>query len=365
MMCSWISRVPLTFAFVALSLVSVNPEARAQTTGSDTSTAKTDQARELMLKGNRHFEKGEWDKAYAAYIASWALKRHYSLAGNLAEVESKLGKHRDAAEHLQYYLATLPKGRDKDRQRALKQFAEARKHIATLTLVVNSSGAEVKIDGALLGKSPLEFDVFVEPGEHRIEATLDGHEPATKELNAAAGETREIVLTLRNASIPPAKLPDSGLPAPDPGKPPSNPPRTQGGQNGDAKRTDSTRTALLITGGGLAVLGVGAGVYFKVRAGSAQDDVDSLRSQATKELGGNCPTGSGASVCRDLADAAARRNSSNQVATIAFVGGGVFAVATVATYFLWQPEPKQPATRVSVSPWVGRRTNGVVLTGRF
>src|SRR5262249_22124873 len=74
----------------------------SRTTPSNTSSNKS---------AVRHYEDGvaavklsRWAKAYDSFLAAWKLKQHFQIAVNLGHAELKLGKYRDAAEHLTYFL---------------------------------------------------------------------------------------------------------------------------------------------------------------------------------------------------------------------------------------------------------------------
>src|SRR5262245_11666729 len=66
--------------------------------------AGTEKARELHAQGDRLYERGEYARAHTAYVAAWSLKKHYQIAGNLGDCEVRIGKYRDAAEHLSYFI---------------------------------------------------------------------------------------------------------------------------------------------------------------------------------------------------------------------------------------------------------------------
>ena len=48
--------------------------------------------------------KKDWTAAHAAFLEAWKLNEHYQIAANLGSMEIKLGRFRDAAEHLAIYL---------------------------------------------------------------------------------------------------------------------------------------------------------------------------------------------------------------------------------------------------------------------
>src|SRR5713101_4064163 len=119
------------------------------------SSAATEQARELYRKGLSFAGQAQWDKAYAAYLAAWNLKRERQIAGNLGGAEYNLGLYADAAEHLTFFLRDrnetgTPEERSRrqdERARARTLLEEVRAKIGTLTIRVDQPGAEVRVDG--------------------------------------------------------------------------------------------------------------------------------------------------------------------------------------------------------------------------
>jgi tetratricopeptide (TPR) repeat protein len=137
-----------------------------------------DRADELFAQGNEAFDAGRLEEAYAICQQAWALKRTYDIAGNLGQVELKLGKFRDAAEHLDFTLRLFPPtGKSEPREAIRRALDAARKEVGALTIRVNVQGAAVSIDNKPIGQSPFEATVFVEPGTRVIEASLQAHLP--------------------------------------------------------------------------------------------------------------------------------------------------------------------------------------------
>ena len=82
--------------------------ARADTPAPDGSAAVASKVGQLFDQAQAAFAKGDKQGAYEAYKAAWALQKSYDIAGNLGNVELKLGMHRDAAEHLAFALDDFP-----------------------------------------------------------------------------------------------------------------------------------------------------------------------------------------------------------------------------------------------------------------
>lgn len=163
--------------------------------------ALTDQARELHVKGAALFEKGQYAQAEAAFRAAWALKSHFTIAANLGACELKLGKARDAAEHLAYAVRLYTPESSPEREVARKLLAEARAKVATLTVLVDADRAEVLVDGASVGATPLSDPLFLEPGAHTIEVRNEGEIRGSAKLDAKAGGDETIRLSAKKRPV--------------------------------------------------------------------------------------------------------------------------------------------------------------------
>ncbi len=94
----------------------------------------------------------------------------------------------------------------------------------TLSLTVTQTGAEVFLDGALVGRSPVSAQTIT-PGTHRIEVKLPGYEAFAQEVQAPAGQQSAMVVTLAPVVSAPVTAPPVSAPV-DASPPPTPPTRT-------------------------------------------------------------------------------------------------------------------------------------------
>ena len=90
------------------------------------------QVRNLVNEGAAASAKNDWEGARAALLKAWEIRPLATIAANLGYVELKLGKYREAAEHLQFFLDKAPTDRPERRNDAEQELAECRKHVAIL-----------------------------------------------------------------------------------------------------------------------------------------------------------------------------------------------------------------------------------------
>lgn len=296
------------------------------------SSKATDRADELFAQANEAFDAGRLDEAYSLYQEAWALKRTYDIAGNLGQVELKLGKFRDAAEHLDFTIRLFPPtGKTEPREAIRRALDAARKEVGALSIRVNAQGAAVSIDGKSIGQSPFEHTVFVEPGTRVIEATLQAHLPTRISIKIEKDERREVTLSLTPKAQPPP--------------PPRNVP-------------------LLLTGFGVSLAAAGTGIGLMLASASKGTDADAmLKGLVDGELDGKCPCGTDEErkVLKGLRQ---DHDLYFNVAVGMFVGAGVLALGTAA--YALTPSFQRPTIKTArLVPIITDRGGGAVVIGSF
>ncbi|WP_437715558.1 PEGA domain-containing protein [Sorangium sp. So ce448] len=291
--------------------------------------------------------------------SAWELNPTFDVAYNLGNTKYQLKKHREAAQHLSFALRNWPlvKTVAKLKPTAEQRFAESRAQVGAVAVTVGVAGAEVLVDGKAVGRAPLEGEVFVEPGEHQVEARQVGYAPASQTVTVAKGATAAVTLALAAAKSDGATEGggSAGARGPVAGPPvvpvePLPPP---------PKRNWVPVIAL----GAASAVGLGVGIGMMVASNAASDDVD-VQGSAIIDAGGQCKQPPSAFVdrCSELNDAGSREETLGNGARVVFAASGVLAVAAV-TYALW-PRPKaRVAAPVRVMPQVGAQSAGVTLLG--
>jgi hypothetical protein len=334
-----------TFALVATPTTAVaSPEPAVSAAGA----AKS---RDLFRKAAREYQQGNSRGAYEDYLAAWALQKSYDIAGNLANVEIELARYCEAADHASYALEHLPPTATA-RQRGFLEtvLAEAKKHIATLTIVVNVDGAAITIDGKAVGTAPFPGEVFVEPGAHALSATVPDVGTGQQTVYAESGRTYAVALTVR-APLPVPK----DLPPVAPPLPPPPPPRSPSGPS-----------SLVV--GGLFVGGVGlvAGAALAVGAAVVGGSADTTRANLLAQGVARCAGSPLPSGCATLLDQSSQRDTLANASVVAFVGGTAVAAGTLVYFFVTKDAPSKADTAgLWISPALGPSVAGVVVRDRF
>jgi len=321
--------------------------------------APADKASELMNQGVARYAKGNLEGARQAFLEAFELAPHHTIASNLAEVEIKLGRYREASEHLNYVLRSLPPSASDERASSEKDLAECRQRLSVVRVAVSVQGAAVMLDGKELGTAPLETELWLEPGEYVVEARHTGYLPASERVVTRAGESREISLAL------------GVLPAETPAASGTEHRRDEVGSDSGME----TKTLVLIGGSVLTVAAASVGTVFLLKSGAAADDVDKALAEIANEEPELAEEGMACRLEPSVRPAACATLSSSQqdektfknVAIGSFIAAGALGVGTLATYFLWpettKAEGRSESTRrrVAVMPWLGPEARGVTL----
>jgi hypothetical protein len=357
-------------------------------------------ARERFKEGVSYFDQKQYEKARAAFLQAYALKKHPAVLLNLAHSELRSGHERDAAKHFAIYLREPNEGSPSEREAAQAGLAAAKAVLAEIN-VSTSPDAEILVNGQSEGTSPLPGPVYVDPGTHTIEAKK-GNRIAKLTLTAKAGETKDarVLFDVEAAKVKPVAKPPAV---------PSDQPSTD--EAGTAEATSAsagarepffrwllTSPAGVISGGATVLLGLGSG-GFAVAATLSYGDADDTAGEIKEAAGvdgvprkGICTDPRGIlarnnymggdpaqiasrgknyeDACREHQDSVDQGDSFKTVATVAGIGAGVMAVTTVVLYFTTAPRAGEASSKsespsVAVLPWVSDSEGGVSVFGRF
>jgi len=298
-------------------------------------------------------ERKDWRQARALLLELWQGSRTYDVAASLAQVEHALGDDVAAAHYLTFAVSHLaPKERPETLDRYRAALAELEAAIGRLEVNVSEASAVISVDGKRVGLSPLTAPVFVEPGEHVVEASI-GDRVASSRVLATQGSSSVVLLTLaapspdqpRASAAPRASLPETSS------EPPEN------------ARWERSPIPLYV-GGAVAVIGAGMAVGFGLAANADEEKADALRAR----LGpAGCSTGTATRSACDAADRA--QDVQRRHAMLSTIGIGVAAAGVVATvgYWLFWPKFKvrQSATWVGPSAELSRTGVNLGLIGKF
>ncbi len=367
--------------------------------------ASIQMARERFQEGVKFYDQKQYDKARAAFLQAYALKKHPAVLLNLAQSELRSGREADSAKHFAQYLRENKEATPAERQEAEKGLAAAKASVGELNITV-VDGADVYVNGNLEGRSPLGGPVYLKPGSHNLEARKDGKSAASP-VTAIAGQTGSVELSFTGPSGPVAGPtpvgpgagadPAGGPPGPVPpggglgAPPPGEPPQADKGSDKPSFLAWAKQKPLAWVGGGVAVLGLAGGIGFALTSSASYDDAETIRQkiidQAQKDgVSGPCgpppkttPTNY-TNACDKYQQRVDDGDSQKSLSTVSFVIASVAVAGTVVYYFLdtgsnkasigqrergRRAATKSHGLRASVVPFVGPNERGLGVVGQF
>ena len=313
--------------------------------------AERDQARHLYDEAIQYGKRGEYRKAKASLSAAWALLKSWEIAVNLGSAEIRLGQYRDAAEHLAWGIRDGAVKEGENYGPLLKAktlLAEAAGHVGQLKLLADEPGASIFVDDDIVGKSPLVDPLYLEPGTHVIMARPANLERSslTLEVKIQPGDALERYLLSEWRAVL----------SPNRARARSRRRRPLRCRPTGASSNRAPRCRWLWAGSRRSPGGVA--LAFTIKGSAA----NSAATDWAMRTGGNCDVPSAA--CNGLADARERRNEANRIANVAWVGAGMFGVATLATVLFWPKGSSAMArAQLRVAPRGGDDMRGVLVSG--
>jgi len=304
----------------------------------------------LYNEGVAFAKKGEWEKAYQAFQSAWKLREHWQIAANLGRAELMTGRHVAAAEHLSFFLREAKDISGPDRAAVQKLLNEAKQRIATLIVKVNRPGAEVLLDGQVVGQAPLSRELYMDPGSHTLEARLGAETAERVTVDLTAGQSRQVGLTFfsRGTGTVRKTAPEQPQQV--------KPQKTE--ETEDEDSPSGASTGVLVTGGVITGAALVSGAVFIGLASS-------LKNEEFDGCYGDSPTKSG-SECNNATEQANRERATEftNVAVWSFIGAGVVG-ATTLIYGLTAKGSPQATMGTRVVPVGTANGGGVMVLGRW
>ena len=216
----------LSTVLLAGALVCLVPHvARAQESTPPTSDASGEtvgeqgaesaaRAREAFQAGVAHYEAQRYVDAIHEFQVAASLIPSADLWFNIASAYEQLTRTRgeltdyeQAIAHYRRYLTEQVDPPDRAQVEAnigvltqRLEDARAAQHVTatqgTLRIRSEVPGATVTVDDREVGTTPIENDLTLDPGRHRLEATLEGHLPFLAEVSLDVGTTTTTHVTL-------------------------------------------------------------------------------------------------------------------------------------------------------------------------
>jgi hypothetical protein len=297
------------------------------------SEAQKAEARARYERGLKLYDQGAYEPALVEMRRAYELNPTYKILYNLGLIHKQLNDHAAALDAFNGYLNEGGKKIDGKRHAEVEKYvAELKPLVATLTIQVDVAGAEVTIDDALIGTSPLPSSVTVNAGKRKISAKVAGKPAVTRVLTVAGSDAVTVKLELEEPKATTTT--------------PTNTTSTT------TTTTTTTTTKPTTPEPKSNIPWVWWGVTGGLAAGTAVFGILTLSSASSLAEKRDTPNAS-----RDDLDSASSRTKTFAIVTDVLLVGTIVA-GGYATY-LTLTAPKKESVNVGVAP------NGLVVFGSF
>jgi tetratricopeptide (TPR) repeat protein len=313
----------------------------------------------LLRQGAELFKQQDYEGARAAFARAYELAPKAPTLFNLGLSELNSDHPVEAAKHLREYLTHAEEPAAKLESVRAKWLPRAEARTAQLE-VFAPSAAEVVVDGIVQehgaptvgveGQGGPLASIVVSAGEHDVSAR-QGAAVQTQHVSARGGELVE----LHFQRVPDATTPAEALGWSAVGN---------GQDRQTLERAARAKWITVIALGSGAVVAAGLGVGFAVAAENRASDFRAVRSELDAAKVGCTGAGGSSLACMRRSDDFDANQRDSAISTAAYVGAGVLAAASVATWMLWRTDGPRAAS-VLVRPMLGARTAGLEMGGHW
>jgi tetratricopeptide (TPR) repeat protein len=206
-------RAFLPAALVALLVVASGGHAQAEPDPSK--GPALNEAREHARQGAALYHKSDFAAALVEFKRAYALSPNYRVLYNVGQTLAELQDYVAAQVAFERYLSEGGAKIPRERRAAVEaEVAKLAARVATVQVQVNVDGAEILVDGVLVGRSPLAEPLRLNAGVRTIAASKPPLASATRAVELAGRDQATIVLELTLPARPSLALsPSSQLSA--------------------------------------------------------------------------------------------------------------------------------------------------------
>ena len=154
-------------------------------------------AKEHYQRGVAAFKENRFGEAASEFRSAYDLSPAYAVLYNIGQVNVALGDAVSAVDAFEKYLAQGGTAITKERRQAVEaEIEKQRDRIGTLLLRVQPEGAEIRVDGKLVGKAPLSEPLHLTEGKREIVVFASGYDARVRELEVAPKSQMDIEISL-------------------------------------------------------------------------------------------------------------------------------------------------------------------------
>lgn len=300
----------------------------ARTAGAQEASDEKKKAKTYFKEGVGFYKDGKYAQALDKFKKTYETWPHWRFHLNIGLCYKELSMFMEAKQELSKFVQKGSEHSDEGEsgyfqsKKALVEAAlqELDSIIAVLAVQVMPEGASIKMDGKMVGTSPMMEPLDVNPGPHVLEVVADGFHSYREEFFVTEGQEKRFEISLEPK---PVKLPE-----PEPEKP----------EEPEGKTRHKASPVFWVMGSLTLALAVGAAATGALTI-MADQDIKSIDSDARKAVAGEITWSQSDwdDYYSDRQDIADRGKLMGPITTGLMIGAGVALVGTIVTAIVLHP----------------------------
>ncbi|MGH7285093.1 MAG: tetratricopeptide repeat protein, partial [Polyangiaceae bacterium] len=145
------------------------------------------EARARFKEGVDLYDKGQYEAARAKFLQAYALHHHPAILLNLGMASLKSAHPAEAARYLTQFQREATQATPQEHSDADKAITEARTKDSRVD-VSAPTGTEISADDTLIGTTPLQDSIDLDPGQHTIKAKAPDGSIDSRTVNTSVGQ---------------------------------------------------------------------------------------------------------------------------------------------------------------------------------
>jgi len=275
-----------------LTLVTASPALAQQATLSEKPSAPAaDSAKQEAARRFEHaiklYEEADYTLALAEFERVYELMPDYRVLYNIGQVNIQLGRYARAFGALNEYTTRGGAELPPDRRAAVQADLDLLSgRVARISVSVDQTGAEIALDGTVMGKTPLVEPLIVDVGERTLRVSLPGYVSQSRSLTLAGGDRRDSSFVLEREAPSPSATPalPAGLTPTQPARPASVPPPTHPSRTWIGWSSTGALAAGALVAGALGATAASDLDKLRGTPGATRPELDQARSRAGTRL---------------------------------------------------------------------------------
>jgi len=157
------------------------------------------------------YKRGQYEDALKLYLDAGAVYPSYKIALNIGETLESMGRNTEAATTYHRFLRKFKNAPISARRDAWLRLDGMRRWLSRVKVLCDEDGAQVSLNGKVVGTTPLESSIYFQPGAHTITVEKQGFQPAIREVRMRRGAAMHLRVKF-GSSAPPEKAPTPTAP---------------------------------------------------------------------------------------------------------------------------------------------------------